>query len=98
MKLNELQEEVHQWSGSNFDQHDPINPLLGIVEEIGELCHAVLKRRQNIRMDEDHDANERDAIGDIVVFLCDYCSMQGLSLSGCVDETWQQVKKRHWKD
>lgn len=33
-----LQRDVGQWSECNFGAQDPINPLIGVIEEIGEIC------------------------------------------------------------
>lgn len=41
-------------------------PLLGIVEEYGEFVDAV------------SEEDRQDAIGDIIICLCDYCSREGI--------------------
>lgn len=74
MNLQNIQAEVAAWSQKNFGDQPAWRPLLGIGEELGELNHAYLKREQGIRQDEDHDAAMRDAVGDIVIFLCDFSS------------------------
>ena len=48
-------------------------------------------------MDEDHDAKMRDAVADILIFLCGFCSTQGIDLQEQVNETWEEVKKRDYK-
>ena len=45
---------------------DGLAPLMGMVEEVGEL------------FDADSKDNARDAIGDIAVYLCDYCYREGV--------------------
>lgn len=94
--IDRIQQAVGAWSRKNFGTDDPVHPLLGLQEEVGELSHAVLKRRQGIRMNEDHDAQEIDAIGDIFIYLCDYCNLNGLNFSKCVRETWEKVEQRDW--
>lgn len=72
--------EVGIWSRRNFPGKTPLDPAEGIVEEIGELAHARLKRRQGIRgTSAEHDAAEQDAIADAAVFLCDFASQVGVS-------------------
>lgn len=95
--VTDLQNQVHEWSKANFGDQPAYRPLLGISEEVGELCHAHLKTEQNIRMEEDHEAARKDAIGDIVVYLCDYCSRSNLSFEECIRMAWDVVQKRDWR-
>ena len=97
MTIREIQEEHKAWVAHNFPGRTSIQPLLGIVEEAGELCHAVLKKMQGIRTDEDHDAHERDAVGDISIFLLDYCSSRGWDFEQIMNETWRVVRQRDWR-
>lgn len=77
-----LQAEVGEWSRRNFPNNTPNDPFEGLVEEVGELAHARLKARQGIRgTKEEHEAAEKDAVGDIVIYLADYCERNKLSLS-----------------
>ena len=68
-----LASEVGEWGEANFGTTTPENandPALGFLEEIGELTHAILKKRQGIRgTPEEHDAAARDALGDMGIFL-----------------------------
>ena len=41
MDLKTLQDEVRDWSHANFGDGFPLRPLLGVIEEVGELCAAV---------------------------------------------------------
>lgn len=96
--LRVLQSEVEAWCSHNFPNAKPHQPLLGLTEEVGELAHAHLKMEQGIR---GHDllvytAAASDAIGDIVVFLADYCRQNGIDLYDAVWDTWEQVKQRDW--
>lgn len=72
---------------------------LGVNEEAGELTHSVLKRAQGIRGDEDGvgPEAEMDAVGDIVVYLADFCYRRGYNLEECVDRAWNdEVADREW--
>ena len=91
-----LEKEVADWSRKNFGDQPAWKPLLGVAEEVGELNHAFLKQSQNIRRNEDHAAKERDAVGDIVIYLADYCGRRGFSLAQCVADAWAEVSKRDW--
>ena len=68
---------------------------MGVMEEAGELAHAHLKEHQGIRAD-DFKAKKEDAIGDIIIFLADYCNRNRLILSRCVDRAWAEASQRDW--
>jgi NTP pyrophosphatase (non-canonical NTP hydrolase) len=91
-----IQTEVYIWSLNNFGDQPSINPLLGIVEEVGELAHSVLKKRQAIRVNEDHDNNIKDALGDIYIYMCDFAARENIDLEQAIKETWDKVKERNW--
>lgn len=76
-----LQSEQKAWSEHNFPPHTFLWPLWGTIEELGELVHARLKQEQGIRgTPEEHLANQKDAIGDSLVFLADVCGQRGWDL------------------
>lgn len=96
--LNEYQRKVTDWSRRNFGEHyqTGYRNLLGVMEELGELSHSHLKQEQQIRMNEDHEAKKRDAIGDMLVFLLNYCDSQNYLLSEILKEVWDEIKARDW--
>lgn len=97
MNLLRLQEEVTEWASRNFPNKQPHQPLLGIQEEVGELSHAHLKLEQGIRgTKEEHIAAKKDAVGDIVIYLADYCTQNNICFDSAVAEAWSQVKERDW--
>ncbi len=97
MTLETLQAEVSEWATRNFPHNKPHMPLLGAAEEIGELCHAHLKDEQGIRgTHTEHQAAKADAVGDIVIYLANYCLLNNLDLSLAVTTAWNQVKQRDW--
>lgn len=76
----ELQQEIYQWKVKNFGgkvKHGHQN-MLGVIEEIGELSHSVLKKQQGIRLNENHDEKIEDAIGDIFIFLLNWLSEKNI--------------------
>jgi NTP pyrophosphatase (non-canonical NTP hydrolase) len=98
MSLREIQKEQDVWSKANFDNKKPYQPILGATEEVGELAHAYLKMEQGIRgTKEEHTAAMKDAVGDCVIFLMDLCNQMGWDFENVVNETWDHVKKRNWK-
>ena len=62
------------WSIKNFDTRRAAD--FGIIEEIGEATHCVLKRIQGIRgfINEEYFLTQLgDALADIIIYLCDWC-------------------------
>jgi NTP pyrophosphatase (non-canonical NTP hydrolase) len=95
--LKQLQEELKPWQEYNFQARQAWEPLVGLQEEVGELSHAFLKKHQGIRTNEDHNAGMADAVGDVMVYLADFCNATGLEMQECLDVAWKQVKYRDWR-
>ena len=70
--LTEIYKEHGIWEAKNFPDSTADDNILGIIEEIGELAHAILKQKQGIRTNENHTADIRDAVADIMIFLLGY--------------------------
>ena len=109
--LEEIQYEVSDWSQRNFGNQcskakpnlclDSIAPLLGIVEEVGELAHVTLKYHQGIRGFDPlkYSLDRNDSVADILIYLCDYASREGINLQNVLNDTWEKiVSKRDWKE
>ena len=71
-------------------------PFVGMVEELGELAHALLKKRQGIRTGEDHDAAAKDAYADGRIFGYDLCHRLDWDDEEIVGETLEHVLRRDW--
>lgn len=60
--------------------------------------HAHLKGEQGIRLSELEVLDKKvDSIGDIVIYLADYCEKNQISLNYAVKITWDKVKQRDWQ-
>ena len=75
---NEIQliHAVGKWAEKNFGRRRA--PHLGVLEEVGEATHAVLKHRQKIRGFDSFDffaTNFGDALADGIIFLADWCHL-----------------------
>ncbi len=93
-----LQQEVGEWSRRNFPNNQPYHPLLGLVEEVGELSHSFLKSEQGIRgTNDEHHAAKIDAVGDILVYLADFCSRNDIDMQDTIETTWSMVQQRDWR-
>lgn len=91
-----IQDEIKEWSQRNFPDSPAWRPLVGVSEEVGELDHHFLKMQQGIRVTEDHVAGIVDAVGDIAIYLMDFCWKMGLDYDLCIKNTWDKVKQRDW--
>jgi NTP pyrophosphatase (non-canonical NTP hydrolase) len=64
---------------SNRDQ------FLKLLEEVGELSHAIQK----------NDVEEfKDAIGDVIVVLTIMAAQREIDVEDCIDHAWEQIKDR----
>lgn len=97
ISLKQLQEEHLEWDKKNFDPAPSYHGLLGIAEEVGELCHTHLKNEQGIRKVPDVKASKEDAIADIIIFAAKYCNKEGIDMGKVLTRTWNEVKKRDWQ-
>ncbi len=111
--LQQIQDEIREWADRNFKDNQSkapgvtygtplgsIAPLLGIVEEVGELSHCVLKRHQGIRGYDENDKyfTERDdALADIMVYLCDFAGREKVDLDYVLNKVWAKVQLRDWQ-
>jgi NTP pyrophosphatase (non-canonical NTP hydrolase) len=98
MRLRRLQEEHKVWREHNFPNSEDIDPFLGIVEEVGELSHAILKARQGIRgTPAEHFEAKKDAVADILIYMADWANREGLDLETTLEDVWSEVKTRDWR-
>ena len=69
--LQEIQSELKVWTEYNFGKQTPEIPILGMIEELGELSHSILKEKQGIRQ-SDFLADKKDAIADLTIYALNY--------------------------
>ena len=96
------QKELADWQRANFDAQNSTTEwlALGMAEEVGELCHAILKRKQKIR--EGANGNDlkpeiADAFADVVIFGINLMSAEGLDAEQALRATIEHVLKRKWR-
>lgn len=79
MELTSLIRERDEWVERNFGHSDgPGDSIIGVMEELGELCHAHLKSKQNIRGTQaEHEAAGKDAVADLTIYLWGVISHYG---------------------
>lgn len=76
--LVKIQAEHKAWADKNFPGAVFQESCVGMIEEIGELAHVILKRHQGIRSRETSDAMLRDALADIGIYLLHALSTQSI--------------------
>jgi NTP pyrophosphatase (non-canonical NTP hydrolase) len=96
IRLNKIQKEHREWQFKNFGKVPIEESFMGMVEELGELSHAILKERQGIRVNENHEENAIDAIGDIIIYIISLCNSKDWDLETIIETTWDSVKERDW--
>ena len=103
--LSEIQKEIKVWANKNFGKRLGLkkrpswHPLLGIGEELGELNHAYLKKEQKIRNGvEKYQKGAQDAIGDLVIYVIDFCNQEDFDIEEILTATWDKVKQRNWEE
>lgn len=92
--LAELLPEVKEWATRNFPEVQRTDPFMGIVEELGEWSHVLLKSKQGIRAPSgagqwtaaEIRAAEQDAIADMTIFALDFLWRNGLDGPGLAPE------------
>lgn len=99
MLLSEMQVEHAAWQRRNFGENATgENSLLGMVEELGELAHAMLKFKQGIRGVGADEARDLiiDAHCDLIIFSLGLANDLGYDLEAELNETWDKVRARDW--
>jgi NTP pyrophosphatase (non-canonical NTP hydrolase) len=99
LDIRQMQKDVGEWQRHNFqDKATATNSFLGIVEELGELAHAILKQNQGIRGTKiELEAAAKDALGDMFIFTMGFCWERGWDLEAILAATWREVQKRDWR-
>lgn len=73
--VNTMIPEGATWIQYNFPNSPGNTQVVGMLEEYGELCHAVLKMSQGIRGNKEELTNDLvDAAADVVIFMNNYLS------------------------
>ena len=81
---------IREWAEQRglYKGGDTKTQSLKLVEEVGEICRAVLK---------DNHKDVVDGIGDAVVVLTNLAELQGTSIEHCIAEAYNEIKDRTGK-
>jgi hypothetical protein len=77
--LQQISDEITPWAAKNFKVH---KPHIGILEEIGEMAHVILKAHQKIRGYDDPVKRKReliDGIADVAIYGLHYIGIHKLA-------------------
>lgn len=91
------QRELNEWQKKNFGVSQVEDMVLGMAEEVGELAHWILKRKQGIReASNGGDCKEEiaDAFADVVVFGIQAMSYEGIDAEKAFSNTVKEVLAR----
>lgn len=96
VNLDAVQADQIEWSTRNFGQQPPHRPMLGIIEEMCELEEAQMlagdigkEAADSVTLSSDA---ELDAIGDIAIYMLDYCGKRGWRMQ----ELWDARAYPEW--
>jgi NTP pyrophosphatase (non-canonical NTP hydrolase) len=67
---------------------NPNAQFLKLLEEVGELAHALQKQNREEFI---------DAVGDVIVVLTIMAAQLGIETEDCLDAAWDQIKDRKGK-
>lgn len=76
---------------------DKSAPVKSSLYHVGKISHAHLKREQNIRKNEDHDANIRLYAGCLVWSVMFWFEQHDLDFKKAMSDVWGTVRQRDWR-
>jgi NTP pyrophosphatase (non-canonical NTP hydrolase) len=96
MSIGAYQQEVGRWVDEQFGDDDPKElAALVLVEEVGEMCRAIVKSAQNIRGGPERwDPEIRREAGDVLITLFSLAHQFDFDLEGAFAEKWAEVGAR----
>ena len=78
---------IREWAEERglYEHGDRKTQAIKLVEEVGEICRAILK---------DNDSDVEDGIGDAVVVLTNLAELQGTTIEACIERAYNEIKDR----
>lgn len=93
------QKELASWQKKNFGEVNSEKLALGMAEELGELCHYLLKRSQGIREganDKELKEEIADAFADCMIYGINLMENEGIDAEKAIRMTIIKVLERDW--
>ena len=95
------QKDLAEWQEKNFGTHgdDVLKCALGMSEEVGEVCHHVLKGNQGIRggMNGMNKKEIADGVADVLIYGIQLLNKLGLDAEEEIEAVMIGVLRRNWK-
>lgn len=95
------QKELDAWQARNFGRHedDALKCALGMAEEVGEVCHHVLKGTQRIRggMNGLNKEEIADGVADTLIYGRQLLSVIGVDAEQEIAAVIDKVLQRDWR-
>jgi len=95
------QKELYDWQKRNFgiSEDDASRCSLGMAEEVGEVCHHVLRGLQKIRegVNGINKIEIADGIADTLIYGIQLMTALGLNAEEEITKVIETVLKRDWK-
>jgi NTP pyrophosphatase (non-canonical NTP hydrolase) len=92
---------VKDWSYRNFGDETECTPevaALGLIEEVGEVTRALVKRSQGIRgTHAEWTAELAKELADVLIKVLDVGSRLGINVEDAFHERWAVVGARDWR-
>lgn len=87
MSYEMVEIEVIRWAEARkiIPNAKPYTQLLKAFSEMGELADAEIK---------DNMPEIKDAVGDVMVCLINYCALKDINLVECLQGSYQEIKNR----
>lgn len=85
--FSDVQNDIIRWSEERriIPNSTPIAQYMKMVSEIGELSDATMKNNMD---------DIKDAVGDVMVCLVNYCALQDIDIVECMYVAYDQIKHR----
>ena len=87
MSYEAVELDVIRWSEDRkiIPRSTPSSQLMKAVTEMGELVDAEMKNNM---------PEIKDAVGDVMVCLINYCVLRDISLVKCIEGAYEEIKDR----
>jgi NTP pyrophosphatase (non-canonical NTP hydrolase) len=101
MMIDLKQKELAEWQDRNFGMPEDtaLKCALGMSEEVGEVCHHVLKGTQRIRGGKNgiNKKEVADGVADVLIYGINLLSFLEINAEKEISEVIEKVLKRDWK-
>jgi NTP pyrophosphatase (non-canonical NTP hydrolase) len=88
-------DEIAEWCDRNFPNDDRACVILGLAEEVGELCRTQVKTEQGVRGTTEEWYNEAlKELGDVFIKWVHVCTVFDVDPEEVVNDRWAIISQR----